>query len=173
MNMQIRPVSDRRKVLNYINTDSKPFSADMVVMDTGVDRKLVTCYLRQYELKRIIKKIKKHGNSWIYSKKFSSDHNFDLFSSIIIADKIEKHIKSEGYSSLREIAQKLKCSHEFVRFVILERNLIDFNKEKTLKKEQKAIQKRLLKILRAGTHFLKIERQRSFLESIKPFSSRG
>ena len=69
MTLQIRPVKKKKKVLNFINTENKPFTADQVVLYTGVSRKVVVNYLRFLENEGKIGKIGKQGKVWVYSKK--------------------------------------------------------------------------------------------------------
>ncbi len=57
MTLQIRPVKKKKKVLNFINTENKPFTADQVN------------YLRFLENEGKIGKIGKQGKVWVYSKK--------------------------------------------------------------------------------------------------------
>jgi hypothetical protein len=72
VNLQVRKVTEKKKILNFIHSEIKPFSADQVVSFTGVDRRVVTNYLRFCEKEGLIGKIGKEGQGWIYSKKFTS-----------------------------------------------------------------------------------------------------
>jgi AraC-like DNA-binding protein len=89
-----------------------------------------------------------------------------------LSDKVEHKIKTEGYTSLRAIAQQVGCSHEYVRQVMKDRGLENNNQEITAQRLAKTIKKELLHVLKIGKKVIKQERQRPFLDSIIPYDER-
>jgi hypothetical protein len=119
MSLQLRKISDKRKVMNFVTIETKPFTADKAADLTGVDRRVVSNYLRTFEIEGKIKKIGKQGSGYLYSKIYKIEKTSKTpLENSTKADEIEELISQKGYSSLREIAQKANCSHEFVRQVI-------------------------------------------------------
>ena len=93
--MQIRNVSDHKKVKNYIHTENKPFTADQVVSFTGVDRRVVVNYLCFMQNQGEIRQVGKQGNKLIYSKKYARrDAGID-FCTLIIFRELYKQKERE------------------------------------------------------------------------------